>query len=375
MLTPFDDYLIHQAPYTVDTVWTSDRNFYDRYYFGMNTLDGKVAMIVAFGLYPNVGVMDAFATVAVEGKQQYIVRASRPLGSDRGDTQVGPISIEVLEPLKKMRVLCATTEHPLSFDLTFEGVTFPFEEPHFHRMSGPRVVMDYTRMTQNGRWSGSLTAGGTTYDVTPDNWWGAKDHSWGIRPLGGEPPGPPPPGGGGLAGFFWTWSPMQFADACLMFTCSEDGDGSRWHTAAELLYPERAGKAPEPLAVVGHELKLKSGTRLFDRGAMLVARRDGSPVRITMEPKSTIYMAGAGYAYLGGWRHAQYHGPAVTVEGETWDISDPAVVAKAGIHTQTVCDFNVEGIDGLGVGHGVFEFLSLGAYTPYGFNSFGDVAK
>jgi hypothetical protein len=70
VLTPLDDYLIHQAPYTVDTVWTSDRNFYDRYYFGMNTLDGKVAMIIAFGLYPNVGVMDAFATVAVEGDDQ-----------------------------------------------------------------------------------------------------------------------------------------------------------------------------------------------------------------------------------------------------------------------------------------------------------------
>ena len=374
MLTPLDDYLIHQAPYTVDTVATSDRNFYDRYYFGMNTLDGRVAMIVAFGCYPNAGVMDAFATVAVDGKAQYIVRASRALGADRSDTHVGPIGVQVVEPLRKARVWCEPTEHPLSFDLTFEGVTFPFEEPHFFRRSGPRVVMDYTRMTQNGRWSGTLAAGGETYAVTPDRWWGAKDHSWGIRPLGGEPPGPPPVGGGGLAGFFWTWSPMQFDDACLMYTCSEDGDGARWHTASELLYPEAARKPPEPLTVVGHELKLRPGTRHFDSGAMLVARRDGTPVRITMEPKSTIYMSGAGYAYLGGWRHAQYHGPLV-IEGETWDLGDPAVVAKAGTHTQTICDFHVDGIDELGTGHGVFEFLSLGAYLPYGFKTFADVAK
>jgi hypothetical protein len=373
MLTPLDDYLVHQTPLPVNEVGTSDRNFYDRYYFGANTLDGSAVMIVAFGLYPNVGVMDAFATIVVDGTKQYIVRASREAGADRMATKVGPIGVEVIEPLRSMRVYCEPSEHDLSFDLRFDGVTFPFEEPHFLRKAGPRVVMDYTRMTQNGRWSGTLTAGGRTFNVTPDNWWGAKDHSWGIRPLGGEPPGAPPPGGGGLAGFFWTWTPIQFDDACLMFTCSEDGDGSRWHTASELLYPWKAERAPEQLTVLGHDLKLKPGTRLFDSGSLTVARRDGKPATIRMEPKSTIYMSGAGYAYLGGWRHAQYHSP-LAVEGETWDLTDVSLIPKLGVHTQTVCDFHVDGIDGLGVGHGAFEFLSLGAYEPYGFKSFADVA-
>ncbi len=374
MLTPLDDYLVHQIPEPVNQVGTSDRNFYDRYYFGANTLDGSTAMIIAFGLYPNVGVMDAFATIAVDSSKQYIVRASRELGHDRMATKVGPIGVEVIEPLRKMRVHCEPSEHNLSFDLTFEGVTFPFEEPHFLRRSGPRTVMDYTRMTQNGRWSGTITAGGRRFDVTPDNWWGAKDHSWGIRPLGGDPPAAPPAGGGGLAGFFWTWTPIQFDNACLMYTCSEDGDGSRWHTASELLHPWKTEREPEQLTVIGHDLTLKPGTRLFDRGLLTVARRDGEQATIRMEPKSTIYMSGAGYAYLGGWRHAQYHGP-LAVEGETWDLTDAALIPKLGAHTQTVCDFHVDGIDGLGIGHGVFEFLSLGAYEPYGFKSFGDVAK
>ena len=374
MLTPLDDYLVHQAPVPVNQVATSDRNFYDRYYFGANTLDGSVIMIVAFGVYPNIGVMDACATVTVEGKTQHIVRASRELGHDRMDTKVGPIGVQVIEPLRKTRVFCEQTEHDLSFDLIFEGVTFPFEEPHFLRHSGARTVMDYTRMTQNGRWSGTMKAGGRTYDVSPTNWWGAKDHSWGIRPLGGEPPAAPPPGGGGLGGFFWTWTPIQFDDACLMYTCSEDSDGTRWHTASELLPLYGAKGAPEQLTVVAHDLKLKPGTRLFERGALTVARRDGKQATIRMEPKQTILMSGAGYAYLGGWRHAQYHGP-LAVEGETWDLTDPAVVAKAGTHTQTVCDFHVDGLGDLGVGHGVFEFLLLGAYEPYGFKSFGDVAR
>jgi hypothetical protein len=373
MLTAADDFLVHQVPLPINQVATSDRNFYDRYYFGANTLDGDAVMIIAFGLYPNIGVMDAFATIVVDGKTQYMVRASRELGYDRMDTKVGPIGVEVIEPLRRTRVHCEPNEHGLSFDLTFEGLTAPFEEPHFHRSAGNRTMMDYTRMTQNGRWSGTLKAGDRTFDVTPDRWWGGKDHSWGIRPLGGEPQAAPPPGTKG-GGFFWTWTPIQFDRASLMYTCSEDFDGSRWHTASQLLFPYGDERPDETLTVTGHEIKLKPGTRLFDRGTLHVARADGSAATITMTPKSTIYMSGAGYSYMGGWRHAQYHGP-LAVEGEVWDLGDPSVVQKAGVHTQTVCDFHVDGIDGLGVGHGVFEFLLLGQYLPWGFKGFADVAS
>lgn len=374
MLTPLDDYLVHQTPETVDRVVTSDRNFYDRYYFNAHTLAGDAFLVVAMGLYPNVGVIDAFATIVVDGKTQYAVRASRELGSDRMNTRVGPIGVEVVEGLRKMRVYCEPSEHGLSFDMTFEGATFPCEEPHFFRRIGNRVMMDYTRLTQNGRWTGTLTAAGKTYDVRPDTWWGARDHSWGIRPVGGgEPPAAPAPGAG-PGGFFWVWTPVQFEDAAIMYTCSEEPDGTRWHSAAELLHAYAKNQPPEKLTVVGHDLKLIPGTRTFERGSVTVARRDGSLVKMTMEPRTTLYMAGAGYAYMGGWRHGQYHGP-LAIEGESWDLTDTAVTQKLMGQTETVCDYTVEGIDGLGVGHGIIEFLLLGAYQPYGFSAWNDVAR
>ena len=373
MLSPLDDYLVHQTPDTVDRVYTSDRNFYDRYYFGAHTLDGSAYLMVAMGLYPNVGVIDAFATAVIDNKTQYIVRASRDLGSDRMNTKVGPIGVEIIEPLRKTRVYTEPSEHGLSFDMTFEGVTEPFQEPHFLRRAGNRTVMDYTRMTQNGRWSGTLAAGGRTYQVDPANWWGVRDHSWGIRPVGGgEPPSAPVPGAG-PGGFYWVWSPTQFNDRCLMYTVSEEPDGKRWHSAAEILHPYASGRAPEPLTILDHDFKLKPGTRLWERGSMKLATADGSPVTITMTPKSTLYMAGGGYAYQGGWRHGQYHGPQV-VEGETWDLTDPVVVRNAGIHTQTICDYAVEGLGDIGTGHGIFEFLLFGSYVPYGFKTWSDVA-
>lgn len=374
MLTPLDDYLVHQTPETVDRVVTSDRNFYDRYYFNAHTLDGRVFLVVAMGLYPNVGVMDAFATVMVDGKTQYAVRASRELGSDRMNTKVGPIGVEVIEGLRSMRVYCEPNEHGLAFDLTFEGTTFPCEEPHFFKRTGNRVMMDYTRLTQSGRWTGTLTVAGTTHDVRPEAWWGARDHSWGIRPVGGgEPPSAPAPGGA-PGGFFWIWTPMQFVGAAMMFTCSEDPDGTRWHAAAELLHAYDKNVPNEKLTVVGHDIKLKPGTRTFERGTLTVARRDGAMATITMEPRTTIYMAAAGYAYMGGWRHGQYHGP-LAVEGESWDLTDPAVTQKLQGQTETVCDYTVDGIEGLGTGHGIIEFLLLGAYQPYGFHAWSDVAK
>jgi hypothetical protein len=372
-ITPADDFLIHQTPETMDRVYTSDRNFYDRYFYGVYPTDGSMHMLFAFGQYPNIGVMDAFATIVVDNKTQYAVRASRALGTDRMDTTVGPLGVQIVNPLRTSRIYAEDNEIGLKFDLTFEGRTFPFEEPHFTRHSGPRRVMDYTRMTQHGRMSGSLTVAGTTHTLTPDKWWGVRDHSWGIRPVGGgEPPSAPPPNAA-LGGFNWQWSPVQFDDVCLMYTCSEDGDGTRWHAASELLYPHGSGRDPQSLSVVDHKLTFKPGTRLFESGSYTLATADGTRATVTMEPKQTLYMSGGGYSYLGGWRHGQYHAP-LAVETESWDLTDSAVIPKLGVHTQTICDFHVDGLGGVGVGHGIFEFLSLGAYLPYGFKTFADVA-
>ena len=41
MLTRFDDYPIHQTPEPVAQVATSDRNAYDRYWFGMTHRAGE----------------------------------------------------------------------------------------------------------------------------------------------------------------------------------------------------------------------------------------------------------------------------------------------------------------------------------------------
>ncbi len=375
MLTRLDDYLVHQTPETVDHVYSGDRNFYDRYYFNAHTLDGRVFLVVAMGQYPNAGVIDAFVTCVVDGTVQHIVRASRALGADRMDARAGPIRVEVLEGLRKMRVVVEPSEHPIAMDMTFEGSAFPYEEPRLVRRAGNRTIMDYTRLTQTGRWSGTLTVAGTTYDVRPATWYGARDHSWGIRPLGGpEPPSAPAPAAA-PPGVFWVWTPVQFDAASMVVSGFENSDGTRWHTGAQLFYPEGDAREPEPLAIARHQIAMVSGTRSFNGGSITVARPDGREATLRMTPKSTIYMAGAGYTYLGsGWRHGQYHAP-LAVEGETWDLRDPALLQRIAGQTETVCDYTVDGMEELGTGHGITELLVIGSYLPYGLNAWNDVAK
>ena len=83
MLSPMDDYPVHQIAEPIRHVATSDRNFYDRYYFNCYPTESPdVFLIVGLGQYPNLGVMDAFAVLR-RGDDHIVARMSKALGADR----------------------------------------------------------------------------------------------------------------------------------------------------------------------------------------------------------------------------------------------------------------------------------------------------
>jgi hypothetical protein len=359
VLTPLDDLLAHQTPETFDHVATSDRNFFDRYYFNCHDLEGRVILVLAMGQYPNLDVTDCFASAVFAGTQ-YVVRGSRLLGGDRLQTSVGPMAVHVIEGLRRLQIACEPNAWGLSFELTFEGVTPPFQEPRFQRRAGPRVVQDYQRLTQNGRWRGWIEIEGRRFEVEPQGWWGARDHSWGIRPVGErEAPGARA-AAQGPASFYWNWSPQQYADSCLMYTVSEEADGSRWHEAAALLSPYGSDRPPETLTRIEHAIDLVPGTRRFGGGGFSFRRSSGEELRVRAHPLAVFHMFGVGYG--GEWRHGVYHGP-LTVEGERWDLRDAATVARVAGLDETLCRF--ERSDGA-TGFGVVEFACFGPYLPLG---------
>src|SRR5262245_42657426 len=159
-LSKGDDFPIHQTPEPVAYAGT-DRNFYDRYFFnGYSTRAGNTSFFaVAFGVYPHLNIADA-AFVVVRNGVETALHASRCLRMERMDISAGPIRIEVIEPLHKLRVAVNDPERGIAADLVFTGRALPIEEPRFIRRIGPRTVMDYTRLTQNGRYHGFVELDG-----------------------------------------------------------------------------------------------------------------------------------------------------------------------------------------------------------------------
>ena len=363
MITAADEYLIHQTPYTFDHTATSDRNFYDRYFFNGYRRDGGVFFAMAFGAYPNLGIMDAAFSVVVDGKQRF-VRASRVLGADRMDTRVKPLSVQVVEPLKRIRIRVAKNKWGIQADLTMEMRSLPNEEPHFLRRDhNNAVAMDYTRITQHVTWSGKIIVDGKTYDLSQDTWWGARDHSWGVRTIGGgdrrgAPAATPPQ-------FFWNWAPLNFEDLCTLYTVSELADGTRWHQSGVILTPNPAPSEEE--VDVDHDLTFEKGTRRLSKATVFMRPKKGKELAVEFKPLYHFLMKGIGYGEP-RWGHGMWVGPD-EVDGGEYDLAteDP----MASLHVQTVSEVSA----GRHKGIGVFEIIVIGPHKKYGFKGLMDPAK
>src|SRR5690606_3107682 len=104
-----------QVPLSLAYVGSSDRNFYDRSYFNAHDRSDELFFVTGFGVYPNLGVQDAYALLR-RGDTQHSVRFSGALSDDRMAQTVGPYRVEVIELLQRVRVVCDGDDHGLGFD-------------------------------------------------------------------------------------------------------------------------------------------------------------------------------------------------------------------------------------------------------------------
>jgi hypothetical protein len=365
MLTGGDDFPIHQAPEPVALV--IDRNFYDRYFFNGYTPDGSLFFAAAMGFYPSLDVVDGAFCVAVDGVQ-YNLRASARLNGERMVLRVGPIAIEILEPLNRLRLTVAANDGPLSADLTFTGRHFPIEEPRFTRRVGTRLYMDYTRLTQNGGWSGWIDVAGQrrTIDATVK---GTRDRSWGIRPVGkgDAQPAPLPPQ------FYWLWTPSGFDDLSLYMHTNDDGDGAPWNRRA-VLARDGGGRGAE---ADFHDVAIRYDWSGGGRRLRQVTAQLGPDTRVTLTPTATphgtrghFYMNGLGYTHP-LWGHGMDHGDLEVAHDQidlaAVDDNDPFYM-----HIQAIADAVLEHEGQTRRGRGVVEQLFIGAHAPTGLTGLFD---
>ena len=360
MPVALDEYPVHQAALSMAEVATSDRNFYDRYYFNAHDRTGDIFVISGLGVYPNLGISDAFLTVR-RGRRQWVLRCSGTMVEDRLRPRVGPYRIEVLEPLHKVRLVVDEVA-----DLTWEG-SFPcVDEPRHLLHSGSRVIVDGRRFAQVGTWSGILRVDGEDIDVSPDRWLGTRDRSWGIRPTGeAEPAGQP-----GLAapGFWWLYVPLRFEEFAIIVIVQESPDGYRTLNAASRVFPD--GRV-EQLGWPRAEITYRSGTRDPVRATLHMSRRDGTPVDVDVETLGSIALhVGTGYGGDPEWTHGQWKGEG-WAEQATYDLDSPEIAARMpwGV-IDHVARASCDGLEGWGL----FEHASIGRHDPSGFEDFASVA-
>jgi hypothetical protein len=363
---PLDEFPIHQAPLSIAHVASSDRNFYDRCYFNAHDRTGEVFLITGLGVYPNLGVIDAYATVR-RGDTQWTVRCSDALGHERLHQSVGPYRIEVVEPLQKVRLVCDAAEQGIAFDLTWDG-SFPAvdEQPHLMRM-GPRAILDAWRFAQVGTWSGTLRAGGADLTVTPDRWVGTRDRSWGIRPVGeADPQGRN--AAEPIEGFWWLYVPLRFDDHAIVVIAQEQPDGYRTLNDATRVW---ADGRREQLGWPEVDIRYRSGTRHPEHATLSMRDRSGKPVGIEVDTLQFIAMhVGCGYGGDPDWGHGQWRGRG-WVEAAVYDHADPSVAGRVPFG---VIDHVARATCNGSEGWGLFEHGTIGRHDPSGFEHVGSVA-
>ena len=149
MLTPLDDYPIHQTALPIAHPASGDPNHYERYWF--NGYRDDFYFAVGMAVYPNRGIIDAAFSTVHDGVQRSVFASSR-MPADRTQTRVGPLSIEIVEPLRVTRVRVDAADLGIDADVTFTARTVALEEPRQTMWNGSRLMMDSTRLTQWGKW-------------------------------------------------------------------------------------------------------------------------------------------------------------------------------------------------------------------------------
>ena len=102
MLLRFDEYPYHQITASFAGVAGSDPQWNDGHYVCVSDQAGQVCLTSSLRLYHNNDVLDGFVCLRHAGRQ-YNIRLSRRLRPHMDELVVGPLRLEVIEPMRVLR--------------------------------------------------------------------------------------------------------------------------------------------------------------------------------------------------------------------------------------------------------------------------------
>lgn len=374
MLNKLDDFPIHQTPEPIAHLATSDRNAYDRTWFNGYAKDGSYYFGIGMAVYPHRGILDCAFSVVQPDQRQHCFFGSRRAPAERTDMTVGAFRMEVIEPMRKVRVVLDDNPSGVTCDLTFTARTASIEEARQTLWSGARRVMDATRFDQFGRWSGTVHHPDGDIKVDEDMCLGTKDRSWGVRRVGEPETGGAPVMPGGIC---FVWAPLVWDDHITHAIFFDDAAGHplvREGIVAPLYksmsdIPGVEDGKDQRMATARHRIKYVPGTRLASSAEIDLVDHEGNTRTISLEPILKFQMKGLGYMHP-TWGQGMWKGE-LEMAGESFDPRQIDPLAPENLHVQQV----VRASDGTRTGMGVLEQITVGPYAPAGFKEFFDGAK
>jgi hypothetical protein len=340
MLTETDDFFCHQIVESHTRVLLNDPSWAERAYFPVSD-PARFALDCGMSLYPNNDAIEAYAIAVTPGGPQLSLRASKSLSDGRWPLAAGPVTMHVLEPLRRWRLVCDENESGIGFDLEYVARCTPYEgrSPAIYRRG--RLVYDNVNVLQTGRYSGVVSVDGTEFEV--DRIPGHRDRTWGIRSSGeGQVP----------RGLF-AWLSAEFDDVCVMAIIHDRFDETPVRRTGAVSYE---GGDLVALVEFEHELEFDHDSRQLTGGRFRLKDARGETWEIAVEPQLRLYLSGAGYT-TDGTRRGNL---GVPLWCDRWDLSDPAVLQQADELNDNICFMRC----GDRRGHGVVETL-VGEHVRY----------
>jgi hypothetical protein len=365
MISPLDDYMVHQTTEPVAVPSTSDRNYYDRYWFNGYDAHGEFVFEAGVAVYPNRKVMDAHFSVSIGGVQ-YSFHGSRRAPRDRREIRVGPFHLEITQAMRGLRLRLEPNETGVECDLTFSARSAPHLEPKNVMYDELRCIMNTSRFTQMGAWQGSFEADGVAREIRFATTHGTRDKSWGVRPVGEPEAGAP-----GLLttepGVYWAWAPIFWDGFCTQFGSFEDRDGNPTQLSAHrvpLYASEEAvpdhDDGIEEMARASHTVRWERGTRRAEGAEFELVARSGETYAFSLEPLNRFQMLALGYQHP-EWGHGHWKGEEI-IGGERWKLDDIDPLELKHIHVHQICRARM----GDRVGIGTLETIALGRHDRSG---------
>jgi hypothetical protein len=212
---PLDERFVHQIPEPINVTVQAHEHWRESLFFiahAPNELDDVVILTLAH--FPSRGMMDSLQLGRIDD-QPTMGYHHRAVDNDQDVMAVGPVTIDIAEKFQGAHLLVDEDPMaPVALDLRFTART----RPHLLRRGSityrDETIWDQCHFIQSGTYHGTVRHQGN--EIRIDDWWGQRDHSWGIRDHGRCP--------------LWMWLAVQFPQGMFAVWNWELPDGTRVYT-------------------------------------------------------------------------------------------------------------------------------------------------